>query len=188
MKAKAFILFAAVLFIFFKCLGDDTNDVSKVFGGKEAAAIIRNADSAKAWKTLGLVEKEQYEAGKRAGFNPADFYRKAGDPILVSNDMASQLSKALLDKHSYSNIGSSLKDCEPEPGVVITFSEGNKSVDVFFCFDCKILIVNNIQCDFDPGCPGFLEIMKKIFPSDRKISQRFAIQESAGSSRLSNTR
>lgn len=172
MKAKATVLFAAVFLILFKSFGDDTNDVSNVFGGKAAAAIIANADSVKAWRTLGSIEIEQYGhkyEGKRFNINPADLYRKSGKGILVSTNSAAELGRLLLDKNSYPPPGLFGKNCEPEPGVVVTFSQGNKGVDVFFWFECKILVVNNMQTDFDPSCAAFLKIIKNIFPNDRKI-------------------
>lgn len=170
------ILFAAAIFLSaFKCCGDDRDNdgtrVAGVFGGSGNVAIIANPDSVKAWRTLGSVEVEQWDRGKNVDFKYEDYYVKTGKPIVVSTNLAAQLSRLLLDKNTYPEPTGMSKQCLPDPPVVVTFSKGDKSVDVFLCFGCKILIVNKMQnqSDFDPGAEAILKVIKKIFPKDRKI-------------------
>ena len=174
---SGFILFAAAIFLaVFKCCGDDSDNdttrVAAVFGGSQNVAIIAHADSVKAWRTLGSVEADKpYQPGQNVDFKYQDYYLKTGKPILVSTNLAVKLSRLLLDKNTYPEPTGMGKDCLPDPPVVVTFSKGGKSVDVFLCFGCKILIVNKIQnqSDFDPGAEAILKVVKKIFPKDRKI-------------------
>ena len=96
---------------------------------------------------------------------------------MVSTDLAMQLSKVLLNDHSYPHYNGTMKDCAPEPGVVVTFSNEKKDVDIFFCFECAILIVktdgkatsDGLQSDFDPSRAELVRIVKKIFPKDSQI-------------------
>jgi hypothetical protein len=164
MKAKASVLFGAVFLIFFNCLGDDSNDVDKAVGGSANMAIIAHPDSINAWRTAGSLEQE-----RRQGFRMSDIYAKAGKPILVSGDLAVQLAKLLDDPHTYLRPGMSLKGCIPMPEVVIAYMRGDKEVDAYFCFECNVLVVGQVQSDFDRGRPAILKIMKKIFPNDPQI-------------------
>lgn len=174
-----FILFTAILIFSIGCkccagIIDNGNFIITNVLRSENVAIITNADSVKAWRTLGSVKREQYEYKREHRINPGfsaepeDYFVKSGEPVLVSTNLASQLSALLLDTNTLSG---GAKRCGPEPGVVVTFSQGTRSVDLFFCFECEILVVNNMneQYDFDPGCPAILKIMKKIFPKDREI-------------------
>jgi hypothetical protein len=167
-RKSCLIFLAAMFLIVIGCSANDNTSITNVFGGSANAAVIANADSVKAWRTLGSVEEEEHEQGRKAKFDFTDFSLKTGQPILVSTNLATQLSKLLLDKNSYPS-GLWQKNCFPEPSVVFTFSQGDKSVDVFFCFECKIMIVKNIPTNFDRSSAAFIRIIKKIFPTDRKI-------------------
>jgi hypothetical protein len=155
---------AAMSIVALECRGDESTIITNVFGGSENVAIVANADSVKAWRTLGSVRAE--ERGPLPNDYP-DYYRKTGEPVLVSTNLAGELSTLLLDKISYWT--RPYKNCRPDPEVVVTFSQGNKSVDVFFCFECKTLVVNSEPSYIDPGSQLILQVIKKVFPNDRKI-------------------
>jgi len=127
-------------------------------------AIVASADSANAWRTIGSLKVERNQ-----GFGISDLYAKAGNPTPVSRDLAAQLSKALQDRHIYIRPGISLKGAVPMPEAVVAFTRGDKEVDVYLCFQSNIMVVGQALSDFDPGRPGILKIVKKIFPNDRKI-------------------
>jgi hypothetical protein len=177
------ILLIAVALISANCFGDSvSNWATNQLGGIENATIIASPTSVKAWRTIGSLASPFSES-----FSPEDFYRKSGKGEIISTNLAAQLSKILLDENSYPHSEGSLptpgKDCFPEPGVVITFSNGKKDVNIFFCFECAILIVNpdektpnGLQTDFDPSRQKLLQIAKKIFPKDSKL-QSFNVPE-----------
>ena len=184
MKTIGFlILFNMAILISTNCFGDSTtNWATNQLGGIENAAIIANPTSVKAWRTVGSL-KSDFES-----FSPEDFYRKSGNGKIVSTNLVEQLRKILLDENSYPHYDNSIpmpgKACLPEPGVVITFSNGKKDIDIFFCFECAILIVktegeansSRLQTDFDPSRQKLLKIAKKIFPKDTKL-QSFNVSE-----------
>jgi hypothetical protein len=160
MKATKFlILFCATVLISSGC--SNSKQLASQFGGVENVTIITKPDSVNAWRTIGSLNPRESRN--------KDFYKKTGVANLVTTDLAAQLSKILLDKHSYLQLGGTLKLCLPEPGVVITFSNGKKDVDVFFCFECNILIAPGGSTDFDPCRPQLVRIMKQIFPKDPQI-------------------
>jgi hypothetical protein len=164
MKAKAVILFGAVFLIFFQCFGDNGSDVAKAFGGSAYLATVANADSVNAWRTIGSLEQET-----RQGFKMADIYSRAGKPTPVSKSLGAPLAKQLQDRHSYIRPGTALKGCIPVPEVLIAFTRGNQEVDAYFCFECNVLVVGQVQSDFDPGRPAILKLVKQIFPNDSFI-------------------
>lgn len=164
MKAKASILFVAVFLILFNCFGDGSNDVDKAVGGSENMAIIANPDSVNAWRTVASL-KQAY----RQGFQMPDLLAKAGKPIPVSKDLAAQLAKLLEDPRTYLRPGTSLKDCIPIPDVDIAFMRGNVEVDAYFCFECNVLVVAQVQSDIDRGRTAIVKVVKQIFPNDPQI-------------------
>jgi hypothetical protein len=185
MKAKAALLLGAVFLFLFKTEGDDTNRLDIALGGSENVAMIANADSVQAWRTLGSVKQEQFEqrkliAGDKPDYSPADFYIKSGQPILVSTNLVLKLSQLLLNKDYGLNNGSH-KLCDASPVVVFSFSKGNHHVEVFFCFACNIMSVEpvdeevridhnfglkRIEHDFDDERSAVLQVIKKVFPDD----------------------
>ena len=66
------------------------------------------------------------------------------------------------------------KGCEPIFGVRLEFTQGDKAVDLFFCFECDILAVyfggKPVGSeDFDTMRPQLVEIAQKVFPEDKVI-------------------
>lgn len=179
---KLLILFSAIILTFSNCYGGDGNWATNQLGGVENATIIARPISVKAWRTVGSLELENGNSFPSDSFI-TNLYRKSGSAILVSTNLAAQLSKVLLDEHSYPPLSQISKSCFPEPGVVITFFDGKKNVDVFFCFECAILIIETdgkataggLQTDFDPSRTELVRIIKKIFPQDARIQ---SLQES----------
>jgi hypothetical protein len=135
--------------------------VENGLGGTENAAIIAGPSSVKAWRTVGSMQPDSGSS--------ADYYKKFGQAVLVSTNLAKRLSKVLLAEKSYFRANGMNKACAPAPGVVVTFSNGKDEVDVFFCFECNILVVQGMRSDFDPSRAKLLRIMKQIFPKDPQI-------------------
>jgi hypothetical protein len=175
MKAAYFLILFIGTAIVCSCFAADDIWPTNELGGIENAAIVAKPVSVMAWRTVGSLELRSRSFGS---FTPAHLYQKSGAGNLVSTNLASQLSNLLLDQTSYPhNDGLWAKNCLPEPAVVVTFSNGKKNVDIFFCFECNILIVktnekvmtDGLQTDFDPGHAKILAVIKKIFPKDQQI-------------------
>ena len=98
---------------------------------------------------------------------------------MVSTNVAEQLSKILLNEKSYLSLHGHEKECVVLPGVIVSFSNTETNLDVFFCFDCDTIIVRTgtdekgapieFSNDFDPGRSELVRIMKLIFPNDSQI-------------------
>jgi len=141
----------------------DVNAASYL-GGNDIAGIIEHPTQVQAWQTLGALNHTG---------NPQDNYKKAGQPRAVSPSMADRLAGVLLDKRSYFVSSQIKKACAPEFGIVVTFSNQQGDVDVFFCFQCAILRVEatdkegkpmtGAQRDFDPSLNKIRRIVKKMF-------------------------
>jgi len=155
-------------------------DGDVVLGSPDASAIIAAPDSVKAWRTVGSLNHENAR--------PEDYYVKTGKGIMLSKSLSARIGKAVLEKDTYADphedpneLPRPGKACFPEPGVVLTFYKDNHFVDVYFCFQCNIMIVNSVwdpkkspeltggQVDFDFGRAKLLRIIKDVFPKDKEI-------------------
>ena len=92
-------------------------------------------------------------------------------PVAPNRTMARRLVVALLDP---ANFGSPSKACSVSPGVKIRFSKANGKADIFFCFECLILVTYRNDerkglDNFDPGRDEFVDIVKQLFPNDPVI-------------------
>src|SRR5580658_1702494 len=85
--------FVAVIFLIPGSSRLQAGDVANRFGGISNAAIIKAPTSVRAWRTAGSVQSESS--------SPEDYYMKFGEAILVSTDLATRLSKVLLEEESY---------------------------------------------------------------------------------------
>jgi hypothetical protein len=164
---KTMSLLMAVIFIALDHFTAKAAGIEDLPGGAENAGIISAPDSVKAWRTVGSV-KSPHGA-------PQEYYQKSGEGLVVSSKLAGRLGKILLDKDTYARQG---PDCEPMPGVIMSFSKGNSTLHLYFCFECNILTVSKLQSDgkmasvntyFRPGRAKLLGVVKKIFPEDPQI-------------------
>ena len=172
MKAIKFLLVAVGL-ISFATSHLNAGEMEDRFGGNEYVALIEAPTSVKAWRTVGSLKSDFTDI--------KDFYRKTGKAKLVSTNLVTQLSKVLLDEKSYSHFDGPGKACRPFPGVILTFSKGKRDLDLFFCFECKVLVVKagtddkgtpvelRGGSDFDASYAKFVRTMKQIFPKDAQI-------------------
>jgi hypothetical protein len=162
---KTINLYRALFIAFISLLGGSSHvkggDVESGLGGITNAAIIAAPSSVKAWRTIGSMEPDTGSY--------SNYFQKFGQAVLVSTNLAKRLSKVLLAEKSYFRSDDIKKACAPTPGVVLTFSNGKDEVNVFFCFECNILVVQGMRNDFDPSRAKLLRIMKQIFPKDAQI-------------------
>jgi hypothetical protein len=147
-------------------------DIAERFDGISNSNLVRSSTSVMAWRTVG-------------SFSPSDSiadmmskrFSKSGAGAAVSSNLVAQLSKILLDERSYMS-PEWHDNCIHTPDLVLTFSDGKKSLDVFFCLDCQVVMVKTgegqppITTDslFADGIPQkIILIMKRIFPKDHVI-------------------
>jgi hypothetical protein len=160
MSVRFFVLFSTAVAL--TGSGCSSGDLKDVFGNEQAMATVKNATSVKAYRLqLGSYYQESLSD-----------YKIADGPVYVSDDIASRLSKILLDASIYE--WDSAKLCEPDYGVRIQFSEGDNTVDVLFCFECDILAVYHNGRpvggeDFDDARSRLVSIVQKLFPNDEII-------------------
>lgn len=154
--------------------------------------IISAPDSVKAWRTIGSLHTDKSLKGlslQRA------YYERSGDGVPVATNLSAVLGADLLDKGTYLN---GMANCVAQPGVIISFSKGGQALDLYFCFECNILIVdtapgvNKAETEtelppkylrappeqraetchaygFTSGRAKLLRTIKQIFPDDAQI-------------------
>lgn len=84
-----------------------------------------------------------------------------------------ELVQLLMNDSSYEwDIG---KGCEPMSGVLARFHRGEQSVDVSFCFQCRMLSMapkgSETWEDFDQITGQLTRLMKEAFPADQQIQE-----------------
>ncbi len=147
-------------------------DFSRIFDGTNNVQLVRAPQVVTAWRTAAWFK------GDRAR-SPEDLFQKAGEPVLVPANLSTQLSRVLLDKNSYFS-GPGGKDSVPLPIVVIRFSDSNRTLEVFFSFaDDNFMIKTDrvtpvglpewVGGDFEPSRGELLRIVKRLFPSDKRM-------------------
>lgn len=139
-------------------------DIPELFGGSDGVQLVRQATSVRAYRVVGTAEFHK----------SLDKYEMRGDPVEVSKSQAEALRNLLLDHDSYK--WDVAKSCLPIYGVRVQFLEGDRAVDVLFCFECNVLAVfRNGRFvageDFDPIRGPLLEIVKPLFPDDAVIQE-----------------
>ena len=146
-------------------------DVAERFGGTNNLSLVVSPKSVTAWRTIGSF------AASRSFADMTNRFSKAGVGIALSSNLVAQLTQILVEEHSY--LSPEWHDnCIHEPDLVLTFSDGTKHLEVFFCLDCHVLMVEiregqpPVTADslFAEGVPQkIIRIMKQIFPKDDAI-------------------
>jgi hypothetical protein len=160
------VVVAAVGAIYVATVG--RSPMSRLFGGGENMAIIREATRVEAYRVTppsGSKPMEDY-------ISPLDFEVAAGS-VTASAEMAKELATTLLSDETYS--WGAAKACGyPVYGVKLSFFRGSDRVDVFFCFQCGDLAVTRDGKmfgvgDFYQAKRPFVQAAKTLFPDDAEI-------------------
>jgi hypothetical protein len=142
--------------------------MSRLFGGGENMAIVREATRVKAYRVApptGSNPMEDYTS-------PLD-YEVVTEPVAVPAEMAKEMSQALLSPETYG--WDYAKACGwPVYGVKLSFFKGSEQVDVYFCFQCSMLaVVRDDRVlggeDFDNAEQVFVDAVKALFPGDQEL-------------------
>jgi hypothetical protein len=176
---RAFIyIFSLAMVCFFGCGCDSQNaaTVGARFGGATNVSLVASPKTVTAWRTVGSFQpSESYQDSLK-------HFTKSGTGILVPPDLVIQFTNILLNERSY--ISRSVVDqCIHEPDLVLTFSDGTRDLDLFFCMDCQIMLVkigdgekgqppNTVDSDFTRiAAPKLTHIIKQIFQKDDAIQR-----------------
>ncbi|MDB6024324.1 MAG: hypothetical protein JWM68_547 [Verrucomicrobiales bacterium] len=137
---------------------------------EEIRLILSAPDSVKASRTLGFMADSAADSPKAL----QAFYEKETNSVVVPRGAAERVAAiiTLEDRKSATR-----SKCIYRPGFVMTFiRSGEKSIDIFFCFECGGMVMK-ISGQTDPQDLGMmttyqaelLAIFKKLFPEDPKI-------------------
>ena len=154
--------FVVVISLFFASCSELVEE--KVFGGSENFEIVEGASSV-------LATRIDSTAADDTAFYYD--YSEIGNPVALDSSVVGKLKALLKERGSYDLKRS--KPCEPVPGVKLTFTDDTKSLDIFLCFECNILIVMKDKKriaheDFDPMRQNLVTVAKLAFPNDKEIT------------------
>ncbi len=136
--------------------------LKSLFGDQEAQAVVAKPTKVQAYR---LAENSTFKSTVKD-------YKMITGPVAVDDTVAKSVSQLLLNEKNYLwDVG---KGCDPLFGARLEFLQGDKSTNVFFCFECDILAVyvNGKSVgseDFDDMRPELVKAMQKIFPEDKVI-------------------
>jgi hypothetical protein len=146
-------------------------DVSERFGGTNNTRIVASAPVVIAWRTAGSLKTNDYYGEL--------LWKKAGNPMVVSTNLARELSLILLDEKTYYEVDDKPKTTLSWPCVMMSFTDGKALVDLFFSFRDNSISVKIgtekygmpllVDSNFDPCREKILSIIKKVFPEDPYI-------------------
>lgn len=143
---------------------DASERFKSLFGGQEAQDVVAKPTKVQAYR---LTEFSPPRATVKE-------FKMTGDPVAVDDALVKSMTQLLLDEKSYK--WGTGKACEPNYGVRLEFIQGDKTTDVLFCFDCKILgvYVNGKDvgmAGFDDVHTPFVKLVKTMFPKDKEIQE-----------------
>jgi hypothetical protein len=148
-------------------------DVSERFGGTNNTRLIASAPFVVAWRTAGSLKTNDYYGEL--------LWKKSGSPMVVSTNLARELSVILLDERTYYEVEGAAKNSLSWPCVMMNFSDGKTSVELFFSFRDNSIAAKVgtekygmpllVDSNFDPSRAKILAIIKKIFPDDEYIQK-----------------
>jgi len=93
-------------------------------------------------------------------------------PVEVGDKTAATLASVILDSNSY--VWETIRMCQPDYDVQVSFYAKASRVDIAFSFDCVLLAVAldghivNVD-EFDPAEEVILNEIKELFPDDKRI-------------------
>ena len=153
-----------------------TPPIDRILGGKEITQLVASPQTIQAWRTVGSRKNTHELEG------PEDrqaLWKKDGDPTRVPPELAAELSRTLANGRSYDYHPDREKASVWGPCVVLNFSDGQASVDVFLSFADNNLIVMSptnsdprsslAHADIEPSRAKLVRLAKRIFPRDERI-------------------
>jgi len=139
---------------------------SSLLLSEENKTILTAPESVKAAHTVGFVEHMAESDNPRM----EAFYEKDTNSVPVPPEVADNIVKIITSKDRQSDVRPA---CIYTPGFVMTFSRKDKNVDLFFCFECGVIIMRS-SSDATAKELGLISnadtelraIFQKLFPKD----------------------
>jgi len=143
--------------------------LSKLFGGLDRVALLREATDVTAWRLLPPVNSQ---TGLQP-IPPAKF-QLAGDAVELPRGTAYELQQVLAAPGSYEFVPNPKECGPPDYGVKFSFVREGDYVDVYVCFKCRELAVTrndgtNGEAGFSPAGSRLIAIVQELFPGDTEI-------------------
>ena len=144
-----------------------TAAVSQKFGGDTNLSLVASLVTVRAWR---IIFTHQDDGPPKPIINR---FTKPGPGVLISTNLVAQLTKILIDGHSYMPPDVS-DNCIHEPDLLLTFSDGRRTLDVLFCLDCAVMMVRPVEGRFEtvdsllttPASMRLNQIISQAFPND----------------------
>lgn len=136
-----------------------------MFDGESGLGTVRHAEKVEAYRISSPPMSV-------SAANRVKKYPVLAGPVSVPTALAATVTTALLSPESYG--WEWVKGCMPEYGVCLSFYRQSDRIDVFLCFECRILMIvhNGVACggeDFDPIARTLVRAAKMLFPVDGVI-------------------
>jgi len=141
--------------------------VSERFGGVTNMDLVAVPKTVTAWRIIFR------EPARWASHSRYKSFHKTRPGILVPTILVAQLTPILLDRRSY--YPPEMHDnCIHQPDLLLTFSDGSKSLDVMFCMNCSIMMVRTKEGGFETvdslitgvASTKLSHIIQQIFPNE----------------------
>ena len=132
-----------------------------VLGGDAVVKTMRTADRVVVYRLKDQTTRDK----------PEDYAAKTG-PLQVEAQLARQLAAVVTKYETYDR--EVAPACEPVFGMRTTFSAGDSTVDVVYCYACNLLTVyhnGKVVGDgyFAPGRKELVALAQKLLPEDKDI-------------------
>jgi len=141
--------------------------VSERFGGVTNMDLVAVPKTVTAWRIIFASQRDG------PPIVVTNRFTKPGPGILVPTNLVAQLTPILLDRRSY--YPPEMHDnCIHQPDLLLTFSDGSKSLDVMFCMNCSIMMVSTKEGGFETvdslitgaASTKLSHIIQQIFPNE----------------------
>ena len=170
---------AVLLLLLAGCFGDHPEDpvhlgrMGKLFGGKGGLDVVEFPERVEAFRL-----RAPDGAQAQQGYNR---WPTVGPAVRVPSDAAARFSRGLTRESTYPR-WEDPKGCDPRPGHMLRFFGDGRSVDVVFCFECKILFTYRGSesiwyANFDGSTKAIATTFLQVYPNDADLKALAAASE-----------
>ena len=148
--------------------------VEKLLGGKAAVSLIADLSQATTCTAYRIAsfqsgQKPLPPTGKPQAIHG---YPVTSNAVAIDDLSRATLSKILGNPDTY--LWDEAKACEFLPGIALQLAADSITLDILICFSCDELVfyANGELAgheDFDPRRADLLNVIKHLFPDDKKI-------------------